>query len=102
MICYANWIKHRLTKLVNLWINGQFERINRTIKEATVKLYQYGSQDQLRTHLGDFMAAGNLARIHKTLSSLTPFEFTCKIWTSGPDRLTIDPSHQMPGQNKYR
>jgi hypothetical protein len=31
--------------------NGQVERMNRTLKEATVKRYHYESHDQLRTHL---------------------------------------------------
>jgi len=36
---------------------GQVERINRTIKDATVKRFHYERHDQLRTHLADFMAA---------------------------------------------
>src|SRR3546814_12003387 len=31
--------------------NGQVERMNRTIKEATVKRFHYESHEQLRTHL---------------------------------------------------
>jgi hypothetical protein len=37
--------------------NGQVERMNWKIKEATVKRYHYGSQHLLRTHLADFVAA---------------------------------------------
>ncbi|MDO6587980.1 integrase core domain-containing protein, partial [Salipiger sp. 1_MG-2023] len=81
------------------WTNGQAERMNRTIKEATVKRYHYDSHDQLRTHLADFMAAYNFARRLKTLSGLTPYEYICKIWTSEPDSFIIDPIHQMPGLN---
>ncbi len=50
--------------------------MNRTIKEATVKRFHYVRHDQLRTHLADFMATHNFAR------RLTPYEYTCKIWTS--------------------
>src|SRR6202795_4154822 len=35
-ICQANGIEHRLTKPNHPWTNGQVERMNRTIKEATV------------------------------------------------------------------
>jgi hypothetical protein len=49
-------IAHRLTKVNHLWTNDQVERMNRTIKEATVKRYHYGSHDQLRTHLADIAA----------------------------------------------
>jgi transposase InsO family protein len=100
MICEANDIEHRLTKPNHPWTNGQVERMNRTIKEATVKRFHYESHDQLRTHLADFMAAYNFARRLKTLSGLTPYEYIAKIWTSEPDRFIVNPIHQMPGLNK--
>ncbi|SFP96858.1 integrase core domain-containing protein [Sphingomonas rubra] len=80
-------------------VNGQVERMNRTIKEATVKRFHYESHDQLRTHLADFMAAYNFARRLKTLCGLTPYEYIAKIWTSEPDRFIVDPILQMPGLN---
>ncbi len=33
------------------WINGQVERVNRTIKGATLKRYHYDSHDQLRSQV---------------------------------------------------
>jgi hypothetical protein len=33
------------------WTNRQIERMNRTIKEATVKRYHYDSHRQLEAHL---------------------------------------------------
>jgi hypothetical protein len=62
MICEANDIEHRLTKPNHPWTNGQVERMNRTIKEATVKRFHYESHEQLRVHLADFMAAYNFTR----------------------------------------
>ena len=53
--------------------------MSRTIKDATVKRYHYGSHDQLRTRLADFMAAYDFARCQKTLNGLTPYEYICKI-----------------------
>jgi len=99
MICAANGIEHRLTKPNHPWTNGQVERMNRTIKDATVKRYHYKNHDQLRGHLGDFLDAYNYARRLKTLSGLTPYEYICKIWTSEPDRFILNPIHQMPGLN---
>ncbi|MBS1064240.1 transposase [Gluconobacter wancherniae] len=92
-------IEHRLTKPNHPWTNGQVERMNRTIKEATVKRFHYDSHEQLRTHLNDFMAAYNFGRRLKTLSGLTPYEYVCKIWTSEPERFIINPTHQIPGLN---
>jgi transposase InsO family protein len=44
-------IDHRLTKPRHPWTNGQVERMNRTIKDATVERFHYESHDQLRQHL---------------------------------------------------
>jgi transposase InsO family protein len=99
MICTANDIEHRLTKPNHPWTNGQVERMNRTIKDATVKRYHYENHNQLRTHLSDFLDAYNYARRLKTHSGLTPYEYICKIWTSEPNRFILNPIHQMPGLN---
>jgi transposase InsO family protein len=99
MICEANGIEHRLTKPNHPSTNGQIERMNRTIKDATVKRFHHDSHDQLRTHLTDFMGAYNFARRLKTLGGLTPYEYTCKIWTSEPDSFILNPILQMPGLN---
>ena len=92
-------IEHRLTKPRHPWTNGQVERMNRTIKDATVKRFYYDSHDQLRQHLADFVAAYNFARRLKTLRGLTPYEAICKAWTDEPCRFIQDPHHQMPGSN---
>jgi len=70
-----------------------------TIKDATVKRYHYDSHEQLRGHLGDFLAADNFGRRLKTLKGLTPYEYICKIWTAEPKRFRLNPLHKMPGLN---
>lgn len=92
-------IDHRLTKPRHPWTNGQVERMNRTIKDATVRRFHYDQHDQLRQHLADFIAAYNFGRRLKTLRGLTPYEFICKQWTNQPNRFKINPIHQMPGLN---
>jgi hypothetical protein len=82
--------------------NGQVERMNRTIKDATVKRYHYDDHAQLERHLGNFVGAYKFGRRLKTLKGLTPYEFICKCWTSEPKRFTIDPIHHMPGLNTCR
>lgn len=99
MRCLKNHIEHRLTKIKHPWTNGQVERMNRTIKEATVQRYHYDSHLQLQAHLADFINAYNYARRLKTLKGLTPYEYICKIWTKDPNRFRLDPIHQMPGLN---
>src|SRR4051812_22103725 len=79
LACAQNDIDHRLTKPRHPWTKGQVERMNRTIKDATVRRYHYDDHDQLRNHLADFVQAYNYA---KRLKGLTPCEFICKSWTS--------------------
>ena len=98
-VCTEHGIEHRLTKIKHPWTNGQVERMNRTIKEATVKRFHYDDHEQLRQHLANFIDAYNFGRRLKTLKGLTPYEFICKQWTSEPKRFRIDPIHQMPGLN---
>jgi len=97
--CAQNHIDHRLTKPRHPWTNGQVERMNRTLKDATVKRFHYETHDQLRSHLADFVGAYNFGRRLKTLKGLTPYEAICKTCTSDPERFTFDPFHQMPGLN---
>jgi transposase InsO family protein len=93
-------IEHRLTKPRHPWTNGQVERMNRTIKEATVRRYHYGSHDELRRHLQLFVDAYNYGRRLKTLRGLTPYEFIGKTWTEQPARFRLDPSHLTPGPHR--
>ncbi len=72
--CAQNRIDHRLTKPRHPWTNGQVERMNRTLKDATVKRFHYETHDQLRGHLADFVNAYNFGRRLKTLKGLTPYE----------------------------
>jgi transposase InsO family protein len=98
-ICRANGIKHRLTKPNHPWTNGQVERMNRTLKEATVNRYHYDNHEQLRAHLADFVTAYNFARRLKILKGLSPYEYICNAWTKEPGRFNLDPIQQMPGLN---
>ena len=82
-----------ITKVNHPWTNGQVERMNRTIKEATVKRYHYGSHERLKAHLQDFLNAYNFAKRLKALKGLTPYEFVCKNWTTEPQRFNVKPYH---------
>jgi transposase InsO family protein len=99
LACAQADIDHRLTTPRHPWTNGQVERMNRTLKEATVKRYYYETHDQLHSHLADFLSAYNFARRLKTLKGLTPYEHICQAWTKQPDRFILNPTHQMPGLN---
>jgi transposase InsO family protein len=99
MRCRQSGIEHRLTKIKHPWTNGQVERMNQTIKEATVRRYHYARHAELENHLTDFINAYNYGRRLKMLNGLTPYEYICKVWTSQKERFVIDPLQQMPGLN---
>jgi len=101
-VCYENEIEHRLTKVNHPWTNGQVERMNRTLKEATVKRYYYDTHQQLKKHLYTFVNAYNFAKRLKTLKGLTPYEFIIKIWQKEPEQFIINPNHHNLGLNMLK
>ncbi|KFA11420.1 integrase [Xanthomonas vasicola pv. musacearum NCPPB 2005] len=78
-----------MTKVKHPWTNGQVERMNRTIKEATVKRFHDDDHVQLQQHLANFIDAYNYGRRLKALQGLTPYEFICKQWASEPERFKV-------------
>jgi hypothetical protein len=77
--------------------NGQVKRMNRTLKDATMRRYHDDVHDQLRAHLQPILDGYNYARRLKTLRDLTPYEFICKSSTEQPYRFRVDPTHLTPG-----
>ena len=99
-VCAANDIEHRCTKVAHPWTNGQVERMNRTLKEATIRRYHYQNEQQLNTHLQSFLQAYNGAKRLKKLRGKTPYEFVCAEYTKNPGIFIRDPVHDLPGLYK--
>jgi Integrase core domain len=97
--CKKHGIEHRMTQPHHPWTNGQVERMNRTLKEATVKRYYYENHQQLREHLHNFLNAYNFAKRLKTLQGLTSYEYIIKCWQKKPQRFRINPAHHKVGLN---
>ncbi len=98
-ICLQHKIEHRLTKINHPWTNGQVERMNRTIKEATVKRYYYETHQHLKEHLQLFLMAYNFAKRLKTLKGLTSYEYISQCWQKQKERFKINPHHLTLGLN---
>ncbi len=95
--CAAYAIDHRLTRPNHPWTNGQVERMNRTLKDATIKRYHYADLEALQSHLQTFLAAYNYAKKLKTLKGKTPFEAITAQWRHDPERFHCPPNHLLAG-----
>jgi transposase InsO family protein len=98
-ICQEHSIDHRLTKTNHPWTNSQVERMNRTLKDATVKKYHYQTHQHLKEHLYTFLMAYNFAKRLKTLKGLTPSEYICQCWQKEPEHFIRNPYHHTLGLN---
>src|SRR5215210_1536019 len=82
-VCREHGITHKLTKPYHPWTNGQAERMNRTIKDATIKVFHYPDLESLKAHVLAFVTAYNFGKHLKRLRWRTPFQAICEAWTSG-------------------
>ena len=99
-VCLKNNIEHKLTLPYHFWTNGQVERMNRTIKEATVKKYYYETHEKLKDHLQSFIEAYNFGKRLKALKGLTVFDYINKCWNEEPERFKFNPRHMFADLNK--
>jgi transposase InsO family protein len=95
-VCREHGIEHRLTKPYHPWTNGQAERMNRTIKDATVKVFHYETVESLSAHVLALVTAYNFAKHLKALRWRTPFQAICDAWTKDPVPFKINPHHLIP------
>jgi transposase InsO family protein len=100
-VCDEHGIGHRLAKPCHPWTNGQAERMNRTVKEATIRAFHDPDLEALQAHVLAFVAAYNFAKHLKALRWRTPVPAVCAAWQADRSAFTIDPHHFIPGPNSY-
>ncbi len=86
-VCNEHGIEHRLTKPYHPWTNGQAERMNRTVKDATVITFHYSDIESLKAHVLAFVSAYNFAKHLKALQWRTPFRTISDAWKRTPDAM---------------
>ena len=75
------------------------ERMNRTIKESTIKAYEYEGPEQLREHVQAFVQSYNFGKHLKTLRWKTPFRAMCEAWEKNPSLFRLHLHHLTVGLN---
>ncbi len=81
-ILTKNTTEHRLTLPAQPQTNGMVERVNHTIKSATMTSYKYTSVEDMKQALDDYLRYDNLQRKHgrllKQTACRTPFDASKK------------------------
>ena len=98
-VCKEHGIQHKRTKPYHPWTNGQAERMNRTVKEATIKAFHYPDLDSLKHHVLAFVSAYNFAKHLNAIRWKTPLGVVCHAWTTTPEIFKLNPRHLIPGPN---
>jgi transposase InsO family protein len=99
--CIKDNIEHRLTAPFTPKTNGMVERVNGTIKNATIKVLSYKNEIELKADLDQFLVYYNLNRRHgglkQELKVRTPFEalqcwyrINSEIFRKSPDMFRAD------------
>src|SRR5215218_476866 len=96
-VCAEHGIEHKLTKPYHPWTHGQAERMNRSVKDATIKAFHYPDLEALKAHVLAFVTAYNFAKHLKALRWRTPFQALCDAWKADPSAFKINPHHLIPG-----
>ena len=71
--------------------------MNRTVKDATIKVYHYEDLKSLKAHVLAFINAYNFAKHLTALRWRTPYQAICEAWTKDPSPFKINPHHLIPG-----
>ena len=100
LICSDNKIEHRLTQFKHPWTNGLVERMNRTIKEATIKVYFYENLGELKKHLMLWLLMYNYEKQLKSLNYKCPYDIILKEFEDNPSNFNLNPNHEFTALNK--
>ncbi|MDQ7032940.1 MAG: integrase core domain-containing protein [Desulfonauticus sp.] len=94
--CKEDDIEHRLTAPYTPQTNGMVERVNGTIKNATIKAEEYDTIDDVKKDLNKFLIHYNFNRRHGSLANelkvRTPFEAVQSWFKIKPEIFKILPN----------
>lgn len=94
-ICIEKGIEHRLTAPFTPKTNGMVERVNKTIKENTIKINNYDNLEQMQLDLDRFLLTYNTLKRHsslrKELNVKTPIKALYKWYELEPELFKENP-----------
>ena len=96
-VCQTDSIEHRLTLPYHPWTNGQVERVNRKLKDFTIKSYYYKNHDKLTHHLNMFIRAYNYGSSLKALNHKSPYEYILLYYEKKPEAFKSNPVYLYTG-----
>jgi hypothetical protein len=96
-VCQDNGITHKLTRPYHPWTNGQAELMNRTIQDATIKVFHDPDLDSLKAQVLAFVMAYTFGKHLKRLRWRTPFQAMREAWAKNHGPFKINPHHLSPG-----
>ena len=98
-VCATHAIEHRLTKFKHPWTNGQVEIFNKTIKNATTKIYHYETIQELKNHLMSYILFYNHQKKLKALKFKSPYDILLEKFNQNPSFFKDNPYHMFRGLN---
>jgi len=98
--CLNKGIKHKLTQFFSPQTNGQVERMNKTLKDATIKMFQYDTVEQFQVNLHDFLNYYNCSKKLKAIGRKSPFTFLKEKYKLYPKLFTKNPDHYCVGLDR--
>ena len=97
--CLDNGIKHKLTQFFSPQTNGQVERMNKTLKDATIKMFEYNTIEQFKVNLYDFLNFYNCSKKLRAIGRKSPYDFLREKYKLKPKIFTKNPDHHRVGLN---
>jgi len=98
--CVDHGVKHKLTNYFSPQTNGQVERMNQTIKNATIKMFEYETVEQFKLNLEDFLNWYNTVKKLKALKRKAPYDFIREQYKINPKVFHKNPEHHCAGLNR--
>lgn len=97
--CMDKGVKHKLTNFFSPQTNGQVERMNQTIKDATIKMFEYETVEQFKLNLEDYLNWYNTVKKLRALKRKAPYDFIKEQYKINPKIFNKNPEHHCAGLN---